>query len=668
MASIKIDTREYPVSRVLPSLLFDRTTKKNIIFATESYEERGDLYGAKLEITKDLLICDGACIIQPRVLKNLEEQQQRTRKKAEVFTPAWVCCMMNDHCDTEWFGREGVFGKLDGQEWRPYSGRIEFPKGKTWKAYVDSRRLEITCGEAPYIVSRYDMGTGEPIPIEGRIGILDRKLRVVGENTESEEEWLKWAKRAFQSVYGYEYQGDNLLVARINLLLTFTEYLEDRWKRRATDAELDEIARIISWNFWQMDGLKGTIPLGALYEAYKQLSLFDLFDFGDKQDEPEEKPPCRVFDWRGQKKSIEFNAFKEGRQGSMKFDFIIGNPPYQEETEGTSDTPVYNMFMDAAFDIGERVELITPARFLFNAGKTPKAWNEKMLQDKHFSVIRYEPVGTNVFPNTDIKGGVVVTYHDNQRTGDAIEVFTAYDELNCILRKVKPLLDGTIADIVYSPESYKFTPELYLDHPEIRELTTMYKGKEVPLISKGHDYDLTSNIFEKLFGIVFFDKEPNTDDEYVRVFGRQDNARAILFIKKRYIAPHENLEFYKLLFPKSNGSGRFGEPMSDSAIGYPMMGHTQTFLSMGAFYSEAEAEALAKYVKCKFVRAMLGILKVTQDNKKGVWKYVPLQDFTSASDIDWSQPVAGIDQQLYRKYGLSDEEIAFIESHVKEMA
>lgn len=668
MASIKIDTREYPVSRVLPSLLFDRTTKKNIIFATESYEERGEGYGAKLEILPSLLMREGSCIIQPRVLKNIEEQQSRTRKKAEVFTPAWVCCLMNDHCDTEWFGRDGIFGKLDGQEWHPYSGSIEFPKGKTWKAYVDSRRLEITCGEAPYIVSRYDMGTGEPIPIESRIGILDRKLRAVNENAETKEEWLKWAKRAFQSVYGYEYQGDNLLVARINLLLTFTEYLEDRWKRRATDAELDEIARIISWNFWQMDGLKGTIPLGALYEAYKQLSLFDLFDFGDKQDEPEEKPPCRVFDWRGQKKSIEFNAFKEGRQGSMKFDFIIGNPPYQEETEGTSDTPVYNMFMDAAFDIGERVELITPARFLFNAGKTPKAWNEKMLQDKHFSVIRYEPVGTNVFPNTDIKGGVVVTYHDNQRTGDAIEVFTAYDELNCILRKVKPLLDGTIADIVYSPESYKFTPELYLDHPEIRELTTMYKGKEVPLISKGHDYDLTSNIFEKLFGIVFFDKEPNTDDEYVRVFGRQDNARAILFIKKRYIAPHENLEFYKLLFPKSNGSGRFGEPMSDSAIGYPMMGHTQTFLSMGAFYSEAEAEALAKYVKCKFVRAMLGILKVTQDNKKGVWKYVPLQDFTSASDIDWSQPVAGIDQQLYRKYGLSDEEIAFIESHVKEMA
>ena len=186
-------------------------------------------------------------------------------------------------------------------------------------------------------------------------------------------------------------------MSRINLLLTFTEYLEGRWKRRATDAELDEIARIISWNVWQMDGLKGTIPLGALYEAYKQLSLFDLFDLGDKQDEPEEKPPCRIFDWRGQKKSIEFNAFKEGRQGSMKFDYIIGNPPYQEENDGTSDNPIYNMFMDAAYEISEKVELITPARFLFNAGKTPKAWNKKMLEDEHLSILHYEQDSSSVF-------------------------------------------------------------------------------------------------------------------------------------------------------------------------------------------------------------------------------------------------------------------------------
>lgn len=668
MASIKIDTREYPVSRVLPSLLFDRTTKKNIIFATESYEERGDLYGAKLEITKDLLICDGACIIQPRVLKNLEEQQQRTRKKAEVFTPAWVCCMMNDHCDTEWFGREGVFGKLDGQEWHPCSGRIEFPKGKTWKAYVDSRRLEITCGEAPYIVSRYDMGTGEPIPIEGRIGILDRKLRVVGENTESEEEWLKWAKRAFQSVYGYEYQGDNLFVSRINLLLTFTEYLEERWKRKATDAELDEIARIISWNVWQMDGLKGTIPLGALYEAYKQLSLFDLFDFGDKQDEPEEKPPCRVFDWRGQKKSIEFNAFKEGRQGSMKFDYIIGNPPYQEETDGTSDNPIYNMFMDAAYEISEKVELITPARFLFNAGKTPKAWNKKMLEDEHLSILHYEQDSSSVFSGTDIKGGVAISYHDKTRIFGAIEHFIPEELLRGILVKVRSHRGfAPLSGIINSTEHFKLSDKLYQDHPEFLTMTIIKNGEEVPLISKGHESDLTSNILDKNASLFSTDK-PMDGNEYVRVYGRQSGKRIVLYFRADYMQPNKGLSSYKVVVPESNNNGTFGETLVDPFVADKDIATTQTFITMGFCEERYEAESLLKYICGKFARAMLGTLKITQHNKRETWRNVPLQDFTSASDIDWSQPVAGIDQQLYRKYGLSDEEIAFIESHVKEMA
>lgn len=668
MASIKIDTREYPVSRVLPSLLFDRTTKKNIIFATESYEERGDLYGAKLEITKDLLICDGACIIQPRVLKNLEEQQQRTRKKAEVFTPAWVCCMMNDHCDTEWFGREGVFGKLDGQEWHPCSGRIEFPKGKKWQTYVDSRRLEITCGEAPYIVSRYDMGTGEPIPIESRIGILDRKLRVVGENTETEEEWLKWAKRAFQSVYGYEYQGDNLFVSRINLLLTFTEYLEGRWKRRATDAELDEIARIISWNVWQMDGLKGTIPLGALYEAYKQLSLFDLFDLGDKQDEPEEKPPCRIFDWRGQKKSIEFNAFKEGRQGSMKFDYIIGNPPYQEETDGTSDNPIYNMFMDAAYEISEKVELITPARFLFNAGKTPKAWNKKMLEDEHLSILHYEQDSSSVFSGTDIKGGVAISYHDKTRIFGAIEHFIPEELLRGILVKVRSHRGfAPLSGIINSTEHFKLSDKLYQDHPEFLTMTIIKNGEEVPLISKGHESDLTSNILDKNASLFSTDK-PMDGNEYVRVYGRQSGKRIVLYFRADYMQPNKGLSSYKVVVPESNNNGTFGETLVDPFVADKDIATTQTFITMGFCEERYEAESLLKYICGKFARAMLGTLKITQHNKRETWRNVPLQDFTSASDIDWSQPVAGIDQQLYRKYGLSDEEIAFIESHVKEMA
>ena len=99
----------------------------------------------------------------------------------------------------------------------------------------------------------------------------------------------------------------------------------------------------------------------------------------------------------------------------------------------------------------------------------------------------------------------------------------------------------------------------------------------------------------------------------------------------------------------------------------PFQGYTQSFIGIGAFSNQNEAEAANKYVKTKYARCMLGVLKITQDNNRETWAYVPLQDFTPASDIDWSKSIPEIDQQLYRKYGLDQTEIDFIESHVKEM-
>lgn len=306
-----IDLRYYPVERVLTQLLKDKTTKKNIIFATDAYESHGPVFDKLSEITKTKLLGIDSMELQPRVLKSQAAQQQRTRKNAEVFTPSWICNKMNNHCDTEWFGRENVFNTEDGHSWKVKGGKIGFKDGKTWQEYVDSRRIEITCGEAPYIVSRYDTSTGETIPITRRIGILDRKLRVVNENAKDEETWLKWTIRAIQSVYGYEYQGDNLLIARINVLYTFTEYLEHKWKRKATDSELREVANIIAWNFWQMDGITNTIPFGVPEEREEQL------DFFGSVANPEEKtiketPVCKIYDWRS-KESLLFTDLKKGK-------------------------------------------------------------------------------------------------------------------------------------------------------------------------------------------------------------------------------------------------------------------------------------------------------------------------------------------------------------------
>ncbi len=317
-----IDLRAYPVRNVLKLLLADKSTKKNILFATDAYD--GTL--PKTPITEAALLGFDAPAIQPRVMKSVDAQAARTRKKGEVFTPAWVCNKMNNHCDAEWFGRGNVFNVEYGETWMPTAGTIAFKDAKGWKKYVDSRRLEIACGEAPYIVSRYDAATGEPIDVERRIGILDRKLRVVHENTKDEKEWLAWATRAFQSVYGYEYQGDNLLIARINLLMTFVDNMRCRWNRLPTVSALRKLANVIVWNFWQMDSRTGATPIGAPPEDGVQLSLFDDLPADAHQAHPapasalghpwpsEDVPqgtPCKVYNWRS-KKSMTFAEMKEG--------------------------------------------------------------------------------------------------------------------------------------------------------------------------------------------------------------------------------------------------------------------------------------------------------------------------------------------------------------------
>ena len=304
-----IDINNYPVSVVLKTLVKDKTTGQNIILATTAHTKRGRVFGKTKQITEELLQSIGADLIQPRVAKSLEKQAERTRARAEVFTPSWICNKMNNHCDAEWFGRENVFNTEDGQSWKPTSKPIKFENENDWQKYVDSKRLEITCGEAPYIVSRYDTTTAEIIPIKKRIGILDRKLRVVNENTDNENDWLRWTYRAFQSVYGYEFQGDNLLIARINLLVTFVDYMQDRWKRVPTESELQKVANIIAWNVWQMDGITGKVPFGKPKEK-KTLNMFD-FTVGDNDSEPEEMD-CKIFDWT-RRRSYTYKSIKEGR-------------------------------------------------------------------------------------------------------------------------------------------------------------------------------------------------------------------------------------------------------------------------------------------------------------------------------------------------------------------
>ena len=303
--SLQFDLTAYPVRDVLDLLLKDKTMKRNIVFGTDSYTELGEDYTPEAQMTKKALLAMDARAIQPRVMKGAAEQLERTRKKAEVFTPLWICAKMNDFRDEQWFGRPCVFGNPVGTAWVPNPDKVVFTQCLHWQDYVRDKVLEITCGEAPFLVSRYDAATGEDVPIPERIGILDRKLRVVGENTATEAEWQTWALKAFRSVYGYEWQGDNLLIGRVNLLLTYTEYVREKWGHDPDAKALKDIANTIAWNLWQMDGLTGSVPYVERPVRTVQEPLFAMLGEQPVLTEP---VPCRIMDWSDLKKSIEFNS------------------------------------------------------------------------------------------------------------------------------------------------------------------------------------------------------------------------------------------------------------------------------------------------------------------------------------------------------------------------
>lgn len=602
---------------VLELLLADHTTGGRILWATHDYEALGPEYAYRAEIQPRLITGEHGMVIRPRVVKSREEQAGRVRGMAEVFTPAWVVRKMVDTLDID----------------------------------VGTRCMEITCGEAPFLSSRYDTTTGDPIAIGDRVGMLDRKLRLIDGQQLDDNQWLAQLRLAFQTTYGYEWQGDSLLLARENLLYTFIDHYEARHGKAPGVRLLKKFATIISWNLWQMDGLSYRTPREkSAAQPTQQTSLF--------ADAPTEAPPpfCLIKDWQ---KNQTIKVIEIKNKNTMKFDVIIGNPPYNEDRVGEQESmqpPVYHYFIDETYKLSDIVELIHPARFLFDAGATPHNWNIKMLNDHHLKTIWYEEDCKNVFPNQDIKAGVVCTYHDNKKEFGPIEIFTKYTELNTIIHKVKSYKDFIgLSSIVVSRTAYRFTDIMHKEHPEA-----------VSQLSDGHAYDVSTNIFERLPQI-FHATKPKDGKEYIGIYGRTENDRAVMYVRRDYIKHVSNLDSYKIFIPKASGTGVFGETIAIPVIGEKAVGNTETFISIGDFEDRKQAENCKLYVFSKFARALLNVLKTTQDITPQKWAYVPLQDFTSNSDIDWSKSIDEIDEQLFDKYGLDDKEREFIRTKVKEM-
>ena len=340
----------------------------------------------------------------------------------------------------------------------------------------------------------------------------------------------------------------------------------------------------------------------------------------------------------------------------VNFDIAVGNPPYQEEGYNNGrKLPIYDSFMDISYTIAEQAVLITPARFLFEAGQTAKEWNRKMLNDEFFKVMMYEPNASTIFSNAEIKGGVAISVRDTKTKCGKIGVFTAYPPLNSILQKVCTIEDGKLKldSIISSQGIYRFSDKLFADHPEVETLSG--NGTGAKIISK----------IVELMPTVFTDT-PNESTANVKFLAKTKAGRQFKYIREEYLQDNPYLKTFNVLIPESNGSGAF-ETLVSPLIAAPGEGSADTFISMGTFATADEAECLRKYIITKFARAMLGVKKVTQHNPKATWEYVPMQDFTQSSDINWNQSISEIDNHLYKKYGLTEEEVTFIETMVKEM-
>lgn len=385
----------------------------------------------------------------------------------------------------------------------------------------------------------------------------------------------------------------------------------------------------------------------------RKFNSYDLLDFTDENRKVDYESIAKFL-----KQNKPFNSVKtddkiiEGDE-LVNFDIVLGNPPYQKNQDKTSDDPIYNYFMDIAFELGNVACLITPAKFLFNAGKTSKMWNEKMLNNEHLKVVDFEQKSANIFPDTDVKGGIAITYMDKSITFGRIGVFTSNKEVRDICDKVVNSENfKSIVDIIFQQTKFDLN-ELYKEHPECKDVIS----------SKGKERRLTSNIFK----VPVFVEEKKSDD-HVEIIGLINNTRVKRYILKKYLDTRQNnFDSYKVILPEANGTGALGETLSNPIILEPNKGYTQSFIGFGNCEFELMANAILKYIKTKFVRTLLGVLKATQHAHRETWSYVPLQDFSADSDIDWNKSVPEVDEQLYKKYGLTQEEIDFIESTIKPM-
>lgn len=614
---------------LLSLLLKDHTTGKNIKWGTDSYINHGYSFRDDQEIKIDLITGWYEGFIRPRVDKDIDIQLERQRNRAEVFTPSWVIKLQVD-------------AALKDMEKLPLAD------------FIQTKWLEITCGEAPYMVNRYDMETGEVIPLKDRAGFIDVKFKKLNEAIESEEEWVKLAVEIYKASYGYEYQGDSLLLARENLILTFIDNYFYMFGAFPKEKILLEITKIISLNVFQMDGLTYEVPFsdGGTGDFGTQLSLFE-----EIETEENITPKLANIKLWGIDKTLEFKLLLERNDAEMKFDVVIGNPPYQIEDGGANSSakPIYNHFVDAGKKIAsEYLTLIIPTRW-FVGGRGLSSFRENMLNDKRIKELHDFINPQDVFPNTNIRGGVCYFLWDSSYDYSEETRFVTYK-------------NGKIVNDVNRPLKIENTDLLIRDPLAPQIINKVFPDSKIKSIE-----DTVSSLRPFGFrGYFIKDERFKSSDiglkEPVICYGRGMKKG---YIEKKIISKNvEWVDKWKIFTPRANNIGtELNDDNLNTHVMQPNTICTESYIVIGADLDldKKSAMNLSIYLKTKFARYLHGIAKASHDATSKTYRFVPLQDFTLESDIDWSKSVSEIDKQLYLKYNLDEEEIHFIETNIKEM-
>ena len=715
-----VDVKENLIVRLnrdlLVGLLKDRSTGKNIIWATSDYADLGEGYQENDEITIDAITGDNGEIIKPRSVKSKEEQAQRVRNMAEVFTPLWICNKQNNLVDSEWFGRENVFNEEVDNGWIPSVGKVQFPDyeqhaPKGWESYIGSKRLEITCGEAPYLVSRYDTVTGEEIPVSRRIGLLDRKFRVINERVRNfkdhertKHRWLELAMKAVRSTYGFEWSGDNLLLARENVLYTVIEYYKDKFDEDIAVENLLPFVEVISWNIWQMDGIKCVIP-NSCHDYVKERkafspSMFDTRAFSDKTlkrsvgfcDVNEDEfmkcqgclkedvflhngVYCKIKNWSTGKilffKDLMNNQGSDdevGNEKDFKFDVVIGNPPYQSEStevvsKSNNQKPVKNIFQYFQIEANLLAKYMTcliypGGRWIHRFGKGLQDFGFEQINDPALDKVIFFPLANNIFERVQLADGIsIVIKRMGKNSHKFTYQFVKNNEVksvvvNCPGENLLPL-DPRDIEICEKIDSFVKMNQISYLHDSIlpRSLFRIESNfveenpDKVQPYYAGKEYDKSS--FIKLF----------TNDKA----GKMGRAKWFLASKDVITSNIEYIGQWQVVVSSANAGGQKRDNQIEIIDNNSAFGRSRVALK--SFLTREEAENFFAYANTYLVKyAFL----MTDESLTSLGKRVPdiLNYKYDNKIIDFSKD---LDCQLYNLMGLNQENINYIESKVKNV-